>query len=133
MAGFTDEMRDWMKAVVMNKSRKEIMAEVFHVPPEEMGNEELLHKYDCRMNRWRNHPDYQKEWIIAFKSLWGPIMAKAMKVVDDGLDDDSLPWRKTQHANMALAYGTKLVVGEEERSINVKIEGMPEIGSPDDA
>jgi len=133
MTGFTDEMKAWMRCVVQNKSRKEIMAEVFHVPPEDINNEDVLHKYDCKMTRWRQHPDYQKEWINAFKSLWGPIMAKAMNVVEEGLEDNSLPWRKTQHANMALAYGTKLIVGEEERSINVKIEGMPEIGSPDDA
>ena len=58
-------------------------------------------------------------------------MADAMSVVQEGLHDDSLPWRKTQHANLALAYGTKMLVGEEERTVHVQIEGMPDIGSPD--
>ena len=132
MAGFTPEMKEWMKLVVRDAPRKVIMEEIFHVAPEDM-NEENLHKYDCKLSRWRNHPDYQKEWLAAFKGLWGPIMTKAANVVNEGLMDDSLPWRKTQHANMALAYGSKILIGEEERSINVKVEGLPEIGSPDDA
>ena len=131
MAGFTPEMREWMKLVVRNASRKTIMEQIFHVAPEDM-NEENLHKYDCKLSRWRQHPDYHKEWIAAFKESWGPIMAKALAVVDEGLDDSSLPWRKTQHANLALAYGTKLIVGEEERTVHVQIDGMPDIGSPDD-
>ena len=85
------------------------------------------------MSRWRQHPDYHKEWLIAFKEAWSDIMVDAMVVVQEGLHDDSLPWRKTQHANLALAYGTKMIVGEEERNLNVKIEGMPPLGSPDDA
>lgn len=132
MAGFTDQQKEWMKLVVRNASRKEIMEQVFHVAPEDM-NEENLHKYDCKLSRWRQHPDYQKEWLIAFKAQWNGILADAVSVVQEGLHDDSLPWRRTQHANLALAYGTKLIVGEEERTVHVQIDGMPDIGSPDDA
>ena len=131
MAGFTPEMKKWMKLVVRNASRKEIFDEIFHVNIDELSHQEK-NKYDVRLSRWRDHPDYHNEWIAAFKESWGPIMAKAMAVVDEGLDDDQLPWRKTQHANIALSYGTKMLVGEEERTIHVQVEGMPDIGSPDD-
>ena len=130
MAGFTPEMKEWMKLVVRNASRKEIFDEIFHVNIDELSHQEK-NKYDVRLSRWRDHPDYHNEWVAAFKESWGPIMAKAMAVVDEGLDDSTLPWRKTQHANMALAYGTKMLVGEEERTVHVQIEGMPDIGSPD--
>ena len=132
MAGFTPEMKEWIQCVVRNASRQEILDRVFHVAPEDMDKPEVVHKYDCKMSRWRQHPDYHKEWIAAFKQSWGPSMAKAMAVVDEGLDDNTLPWRKTQHANLALAYGTKMLVGEEERTVHVQVEGMPDIGSPDD-
>ena len=131
MAGFTPEMKEWMQYVVRNASRQEILEKVFHVASEDLGKEEVVHKYDCKMSRWRQHPDYHKEWMAAFKSSWSGILAEAMSVVQEGLHDDSLPWRKTQHANLALAYGTKLIVGEEERTVHVQIEGMPDIGSPD--
>ena len=127
---FTDEMKQWMKLVVRNASRPEIFQEIFGVNIKELSPQEQ-NKYDVKLNRWRNHPDYQKEWLVAFKANWGGILTEAMAVVQEGLHDDSLPWRKTQHANLALAYGTKLIVGEEERTVHVQIEGMPDIGSPD--
>ena len=130
-AGFTPEMKEWMKLVVRNASRKEIMQQIFHLTDDQL-TEENMHKYDCKLSRWRQHPDYQKEWLNAFKAQWNGILADAMVVVQEGLHDESLPWRKTQHANLALAYGTKLIVGEEERTVHVQIEGMPDIGSPDD-
>ena len=129
-SGFTDDMRKWIRMVVRNASRPEIFKEVFGVDVHALSAQEA-NKYDVRLSRWRDHPDYHKEWVMAFKESWGPIMAKAMAVVDEGLDDSTLPWRKTQHANMALAYGTKMLVGEEERTVHVQIEGMPDIGSPD--
>ena len=129
--GFTPQMREWMKLVVRNASRQEIMQQIFHVPPDQMTHD-VLHKYDCKITRWRQHPDYHEEWLKAFKAQWSGIMAEAIGVVEEGLHDDSLPWRRTQHANLALAYGTKILVGEEERAVHVKVEGMPDLGSPDD-
>lgn len=131
MAEVSQEMKDFMKLEVRNASRPEIFRELFGVNVSDLSEKEA-NKYDAKIYRWRHHDEYQKEWISAFKQSWGPIMAKALAVVDEGLDDSSLPWRKTQHANLALAYGTKLIVGEEERTVHVQIEGMPDIGSPDD-
>lgn len=131
MAEVSQEMKDFMKLEVRNASRPEIFRELFGVNVSDLSDKEA-NKYDAKIYRWRHHDEYQKEWISAFKQSWGPIMAKALAVVDEGLDDSSLPWRKTQHANLALAYGTKLIVGEEERTVHVQIEGMPDIGSPED-
>lgn len=130
-SGFTPEMKQWMRMVVRKASRKEIFKEIFHEDIENLSPQEQG-KYDTRLWRWRNHPDYHNEWLIAFKEQWGDILADAVAVVQEGLDDQQLPWRRTQHANLALAYGTKLIIGEEERAIHVKVEGMPELGSPDD-
>ena len=131
MAGFTPEMKDWMKLVVRKASREEIFRELFHVELKELDPQEA-NKYDVKLCRWRKHPDYHNEWLAAFKEQWGDILADAVAVVQEGLNDQDLPWRRTQHANLALAYGTKLIIGEEERAVHVKIEGMPDIGSPDD-
>ena len=131
MAGFTPEMKDWMKCVVRKASRPEIFRQVFGVDINEISDQEA-NKYDARLSRWRKHPDYHKEWMIAFKEQWGDILADAVAVVQEGLQDDSLPWRRTQHANLALAYGTKILVGEEERTVHVQVESMPDIGSPDE-
>lgn len=128
---FTEQQRDWMRLVVRNASRKEIFREIFGENLEELTDQET-NKYDVRLCRWRKHPAYHEEWLKAFKEQWSGIMADAVAVVQEGLHDDSLPWRRTQHANLALAYGTKILVGEEERAVHVKVEGMPDIGSPEE-
>ena len=128
---FTDQMREFMRLEARNASRPEIFKVIFNKDVKELTDKEA-NRIDAMMYRWRHHPDYQKEWLAAFKAQWNGILADAMTVVQEGLHDDSLPWRKTQHANLALAYGTKLIVGEEERTVHVQIEGnIPEIGSPD--
>lgn len=129
---FTDQMKEFMRLEARNASRPEIFKEIFGKDIKALSDREA-NNIDVQIHRWRHHPDYQKEWLAAFKAQWNGILADAMTVVQEGLHDDSLPWRKTQHANLALAYGTKMIVGEEERSLTVKIEGMPEIGSPDNA
>ena len=111
-------------------SRKEIFKEIFNVDIEQLTREEQ-NKYDVMICRWRKRDDYHAEWLKAFKNQWSDILADAVNVVQEGLHDDSLPWRRTQHANLALAYGTKILVGEEERTMTVKVEGLPDIGSPD--
>jgi len=130
MAGFTPEMKLWVQLVVGKATRKEIFEKLFHVDITQMTEQEQ-NRYDVKMSRWRHHPDYQKEWLAAFKDQWGDILTDATEVVKEGLHDKDQPWRRTQHANMALAYGTKMIIGEDDRAVHVKIEGMPEIGSPD--
>lgn len=130
MAGFSPEMKEWIRCVVRKTPRDKMFEQVFHVKYSELTDQEK-NKYNVRLFRWKNHPDYHKEWLEAFKEQWGDILTDAVAVVQEGLADEQLPWRRTQHANLALAYGTKLIVGEEERTVHVQIEGMPDIGSPD--
>lgn len=131
MAGFTPEMKEWIRCQVRKTPREEMYSQVFHENYSELTDQER-NKYNQKMFRWRNHPDYHKEWLAAFKEQWGDILTDAVAVVQEGLADEQLPWRRTQHANLALAYGTKILVGEEEKTVHVQIEGMPDIGSPDD-
>ena len=126
----TPEMKEFLKLEVRKASRPEIFRELFGVDVSQLSDKEA-NKYDAKLYRWRHHPDYHKEWLIAFKNQWSDILADAVSVVQEGLHDDQIPWRRTQHANMALAYGTKLIVGEEERTVHIQVEGMPDLGSPD--
>ena len=111
-------------------SRKEIFKEIFGLDIDNI-TERQKNNIDSQICRWRKRDDYHAEWLKAFKNQWSDILADAVNVVQEGLHDDSLPWRRTQHANLALAYGTKILVGEEERTMTVKVEGLPDIGSPD--
>ena len=126
---FTPQQKLWVQLVVAGDSRKDIIKKVFHVDIKEQP--ELANRYDQMMWRWRQHPDYEKEWNAAYRELWGDITIDAMKELRNGLHDDQLPWRRTQHVNLALAYGSKLLTGDDGNVVKVQVVGMPDIGSPD--
>ena len=42
------------------------------------------------------------------------------------------PWLQNKAANDLLNYGKNQIYGDEEKAINVRIEGMPDIGSPEE-
>lgn len=126
---FTPQQKLWVKCVVSGDSRKEIAKKVFHV---DIDNDDRgAHRVDACMYRWRRHPDYEKEWNAAYREVWGEITQEAIRELRKGLHDDELPWRRTQHVNLALTYGSKIIAGEEGNTVKVQISGMPEIGSPD--
>lgn len=128
---FSPEQKLWIALVVQKATPKEIYDKVFHVDIEK--NPELRNRCDCKLTRWRKHPDYQKEWDAAYKTIWGDALLEATQVAIEGLRDKDNPWRRTQHANMVLSYGTRLINGEEQNTVHVQIEGLPDIGSPDDS
>ena len=129
MKPFTPEMKLWITLVVQNATKREIFDKVFHVNMDTQP--EMINRIDCKLSRWRKHPDYHKEWDKAYKAVWGDAILEATQVAIEGLRDKDNPWRRTQHANMVLSYGTKLINGEQENTVHVQIDGMPDIGSPD--
>jgi hypothetical protein len=53
-------------------------------------------------------------------------------VIRGQLRKEDQAWLQNKAANDLLNYGKSQIFGDEERAIHVKVEGMPEIGSPDD-
>ena len=126
---FSPQMKQWVMMVVSGASRREIIEQVFHVDFDH--DTTGVNRADQTMHRWRCHPDYEKEWKAAYREVWGKITVQAMKELRSGLEDKDLPWRRTQHVNLALTYGTKLAQGEDANTVKVQITGMPELGTPD--
>lgn len=126
---FTPQQKLWVKCVVAGDSRAEIAQKVFHADP---NNSTDMHRVDACIYRWKRHPDYEKEWKAAYRELWGEITFEAVKELRKGLRDEQLPWRRTQHVNLALSYGSKILDGEDANTVKVQITGMPDIGSPAD-
>lgn len=44
--------------------------------------------------------------------------------------DDPSPWLANKAANDILNQSKKMITGNDENTINVKVEGMPELGEP---
>ena len=57
--------------------------------------------------------------------------AEAVQVIKGQLRSDQ-GWLQNKAANDLLNYGKGQIYGDEERTVHVQIEGLPDIGSPDD-
>ena len=120
----------WLQLKMVGKTRGEIYQEIFGIDPTD---HKAMNAADQKIYRWRNHPDYEKEWQRAWRTVWGDVVSEAVKELINGLHDEENPWRRTQHMNAALSYGIKAMQGDDSNKITVQIEGaMPDIGTPDD-
>ena len=125
----TAQQELFIRLSAQGKTRPEILNEVFNIDSSKMTKEEL-NKYDMKMSRWRKLPEFESIWKDEVKSILYGCTAEAIQVIKGQLRED-IPWLKNKAANDLLSYGKQQIYGDEERAVHVKIEGMPEIGSPD--
>ena len=125
----TAQQELFIRLSAQGKTRPEILKAVFNIDAESMTKEEL-NRYDLKMSRWRKLPEFESIWKDEVKSILYGCTAEAIQVIKGQLRED-IPWLKNKAANDLLNYGKQQIYGDEERAVHVKIEGMPEIGSPD--
>ena len=125
----TGQQELFIRLSAQGKTRPEIVKAVFGVDAETMTKDEL-NKYDLKMSRWRKLPEFESIWKDEVKNILYGCTAEAIQVIKGQLRED-IPWLKNKAANDLLNYGKQQIYGDEERAVHVKIEGMPEIGSPD--
>ena len=89
------------------------------------------HNAECRLSNWRRHPKYQETWKDEVQRQCLPMMSEALRRIRTQMQKDD-QWLGNKAANDLLAFGKSRIFGEEDRAVTVKVEGMPELGSPDD-
>jgi hypothetical protein len=114
------------------ESRPDILREVFGLDVA-TSPENAIHAADAKMHRWRQHPDFDRVWKEEVRSVIVACTSEAIKVVKEQMRDKKVPWLQNKAANDILSYGKTQIFGDEEKQITVKVEGMPDIGSPDEA
>lgn len=112
-----------------NWSREDKLRELFGIDiktatPREINNA------DVSMCRWRKHPMYDQVWKEELRSQNYDDIRKAMDVLRDGLKSND-KWLAMQSAINLISNATKRVYAGEDTAVTVKIEGMPDIGTPD--
>lgn len=108
--------------------RPEILKEVFGITDI---HDNAVHAADCKMSRWRKHPLYHQVWDEEIKKQDYIMMSRARAKLRNQLESSN-EWLVNKAANDIIAQGNRHIYGEDEKALHVKIEGMPEIGSPDD-
>ena len=125
----TGQMELFIRLSAQGRSRPEILKRVFDIDVE--ADPKAAAAADCKMARWRKRPEFDTIWKDEVKNILYGCTAEAIQVIKGQLRDD-IPWLKNKAANDLLNYGKQQIYGDEERAVHVKIEGMPEIGSPED-
>lgn len=84
----------------------------------------------AKLRTLRKNPKFQEYYnsiVTEFRVHgYGKAMHKLVELVDD-----NNPWLALQAAVNVISKTEKLVTGDEENAVTVKIEGLPELGAPD--
>jgi hypothetical protein len=108
-------------------SREEIILELFGIGHDEEG----YHAAECKLSRWSDHPKYEEVWRNEVRKQDFGDYTKARKTLRRSMDDTD-KWLAMQSAVNVLNNSGKRIFGAEENAVTVHIEGLPDIGAPDD-
>lgn len=110
--------------------RADILQEIFGIDVR-TADREAINRADVQMSRWRRHKDFDTIFTEEVKRILRGTAGKAIRVLKMQMDKDNVPWLQNKAANDILTQSKQALFGDEEKTINVKIEGMPELGEPD--
>jgi len=119
----------FIRMSAQGKSRKEILLTIFGLDIETAPENEV-HAADNKMCRWRKLPEFEPIWKEEVRSILYGCTAEAVQVIKGQLRSDQ-GWLQNKAANDLLNYGKSQLYGDEERTVHVQIEGLPDIGSPE--
>lgn len=75
-------------------------------------------------------PDFKEIYRQEMLSLAAPKYSRAMHKLEEQLDSNQ-PWLVNKAANDLINQYKAYVVGDDDKSLTIKVEGMPDLGTPD--
>lgn len=114
------------------RSRADKMKELFGLDME-TATEAQLHAADCKMYRWRRHPMYDTVWKDELARQDYEDYSLARQVLRQGMRQGKDGWLAMNSAVNVISNGNKRLFRDEQNTVKVQIEGLPDIGSPDEA
>lgn len=127
----TAQQELFIRLSAQGKTRAEILKAVFGIDvataPYRTAN-----NADAKLCRWRKLPEFESIWKDEVKNILYGCTSEAIQVIKGQLKAGDTPWLQNKAANDLLAYGKQQIYGDEQRTVHVQVEGMPDLGSPDD-
>jgi len=126
----TAQQELFVRLSAQGKTRPEILKAVFDLDVEQ-DDPRIVNNADAKMSRWRKLPEFESIWKDEVKTILLGCTSEAIQTIRKQMREKD-DWLQNKAANDLLNYGKAQIYGEEEKAVHVKIEGMPDIGSPDD-
>ena len=128
----TAPQEKFIRMSAQGKSRREILKEVLNIDID-TATPNQLNAADVKLCRWRKVPEFESIWKDEVKQILYGCTSEAIQTIKKQLRAGELPWLQNKAANDLLNYGKQQIYGDEERTVHVSIEGMPDIGSPEES
>lgn len=110
---------------------KEAAVAVFKLKPNDPEYEEKFKSAYRKILNWAQEDEFDRCYKEMCKQEALPRYSRAMALFDKQMDNKN-PWVAQGAAReLANRYGPT-IMGEEQNTITVKVEGMPEMGTPDE-
>ena len=122
-------MDKFIRMEANSATRQEKLKEIFGIDVE-TDDPKKAHAADQMMCRWRKHPLYDSIWKDEVRRQDYGDYSAARKTLRRSMKQDD-NWLAMQAAVNVLNNTGKKIFGSDENNITVHIEGMPDIGSPD--
>lgn len=111
-------------------SRSERLEKLFGITDPK--NDPRTKAADDKMYRWRKHPMYDEIWKDELSLQDYEDYSEARQVLRKCMKADD-KWLAMNSAINVISNGNKRIFQDDQSTVHVQFEGMPEIGSPDDA
>lgn len=126
----TARIENFIRAEARGEPADDILRQFFGLDPDNCDPKEKNKAYQ-QMYRWRHRPDAEAIWQDELKATVRRRVPGAIGRINTQVDSDT-DWLANKAANDVLTLAKSLgVIKSEEMAINVQINGMPDIGSPD--
>ena len=112
-------------------SREEKLREIFGIDQSTATYREI-NNADAKMCRWRKHPLFDQIWKDELSRQDYSDIIESMSVLRKGMRQDKDGWLAMNSAVNAINNAGKRLFHDEDSVVSVKIEGMPDIGTPEE-
>lgn len=131
LAPMTAKIENFIRMEARGECADDILRQIFNIDPETCDEKTKQNCYQ-KMYRWRHRPDAEAIWQDELKATVRRRVPAAMNRIKTQVDSDT-EWLANKAANDVITLASRIgVIKTEETALNVQIQGMPDIGSPDD-
>ena len=125
--------RRYAQMAAQDCSRAEILLELFGLDTN-TADKKAIHAAEQQLYRWRQHPNYFDYFDTEIERILRAASSKAVKTLATQMDPNSKGdlWLQNKAANDVLNHRRALMADRQDTAVTIKVEGMPELGTPDD-
>ena len=127
----TARIENFIRMEARGEPADDILRVVFGLDPDNCDPKEKNKAYQ-QMYRWRHRPDADAIWQDELKATVKRRVPAAIGKINKQIESDT-EWLANKAANDVLTLASRIgAIKTEETVTKIEIQGMPEIGSPED-